>query len=115
MNRTELALLLLNAAADPDRADELRIRPLHLAAERGNAAIVAALLAAGADPNMLDNERRSPLFLALFEQQAAVAELLIRHRRTDVRLLTQGSAPRVWAQQTGMTELAALIDQRIAR
>jgi ankyrin repeat protein len=91
------------------------VRPLHLAAERGNTALVTALLAADADPNVLDGERRSPLFLALFEQRADAAEALIRSRRTDLRLVTQGSLPRVWAQQTGHEALVALIDERLAR
>jgi ankyrin repeat protein len=111
--RADIVGLLLQARADPDRADEMRVTPLHLAAERGHATIVRALLEAGADPNLLDREQRSPLFLALLEQKREAAELLIAHRRTDVRLLTQGSTPRSWAERTQQQELVALIDNRL--
>lgn len=113
--RNDLVSLLLQAGADPDRADESRVTPLHLAAERGNLVALAALLSADANPNVLDREHRSPLFAALFEQQTQAAELLIRHRHTDLRLPTQGDTPRGWAGKMGQTELVALIDKRLLR
>jgi ankyrin repeat protein len=113
--RADLVGLLLAAGANPDLADESRSTPLHQAAERGQVAILGALLEAGANPNLLDRDQRSPLFLALFEQQATAAEVLIRHRHTDLRLVTQNDTPRAWAQKTGHEALVAAIEQRLAR
>ena len=53
-SKDEIAVVLLEAGADPNAQDQSQRTALHLAVERGNAAIVPTLVKHKADPNLLD-------------------------------------------------------------
>lgn len=87
-----LAVLATTAVAQvpPSEDEQARYQGLHAAAQRGDAARIAALLAAGADPNARDANGRTPLHVATFARQ-----------RDAIRVLAKGGA-----------ELGALDDDR---
>jgi len=95
-------------AAQPDDAAPRRPK-----ADAGESNVAQALLAHGADPNRMDRAGRSPLFVALFENHSAIADLLIRDRRTNLALASEGYPPRFWAAQLGHDMLAGMIDARL--
>jgi len=115
LQRPDLAHRLLAAGADPRRADRDRVTPLHIAAELGQTELAGELLRAGADPNVLDAETRSPIFLALLHRHPEVAEILVRRRRTNLNLVTQGYPTVYWAHQLGYADLEKLIRVRLAK
>lgn len=60
LDRADLADLLLDAGADPNRAARAGNTPLHLAAMRGYDDLAHLLVRFGADPHRRDNEGRRP-------------------------------------------------------
>ena len=70
-----IAKLLLTAGANPDAADIYGETPLHTAASRKHAGVVAALLAGGANPNLKNNDGQTPLHIAAaWSDQAIVSQ-----------------------------------------
>ncbi|CAE7672578.1 ANK1 [Symbiodinium sp. CCMP2456] len=75
--QTEVAKLLIQAAADVHLADDDdHSTPLHLAAEFGHAEVVRLLLQAGAQPGELDTFGRCPADKATECGHAEVARML---------------------------------------
>ena len=70
-----IAKLLLTAGANPDAADIYGETPLHTAASRKHAEVVAALLAGGANPNLKNADGQTPLHIAAaWSDQAIVSQ-----------------------------------------
>jgi ankyrin repeat protein len=72
-DRVEVAALLLDAGADPDRGQEGGPTPLYAAVRQHCTPLVKMLLAAGANPNIGDRDGYVPL---AFAKSREVAELL---------------------------------------
>jgi len=70
--------LLLEAGADPNKADLNRISPLHTAAEYGNPDVIEMLLAAGANPYALDHEGQTPYDWAVRAANPVAISMLTR-------------------------------------
>jgi ankyrin repeat protein len=95
-----MVYVLLEAGADPDIADDiLRDTPLHLAAERGDAAIVRLLLAHGATPTGWNTDGSDPLHLAAF-----------RGLPDNVAALLEGGADPLALDDHGLTPLLSAIE-----
>ena len=78
--------LLLDSGADASAADRYGVTPLYLAAENGNAAVIAALLDAGADVNAVAPTGETALMTATRTGLIdAVALLLDRGAAVDAR------------------------------
>jgi len=76
--QTEIAILLLEAGADPMMKGEMFSPPLHEAADKGNALLVRALLKHGADPNYgLYYTGKTPLMFAAMAGSAECVKLLL--------------------------------------
>lgn len=106
----DIAGMLIERGADVNAAsrNSLRVTPLHAAATRLNAKLVAALLARGADPNVDQAGGFAPLDSAAFRGDRAIVELLLgygadpRHKtangKTAAGLATEGGHPDLAAQ-----------------
>ena len=101
------ALLATAHALPPMRAGELT--PLHVAAAKGNAGIVAALLLKGAAANVLDRDGNTPLMLAAAAGQAEATRLLLPVT-SDVNLKnTDGKSALLLAVQGLHTDVVAAL------
>jgi ankyrin repeat protein len=76
MDRLEVAGLLLDHGADPERTGAAERRPLHLAALRGRVDLVRVLLAHGADVGAIDRAGNTSVAVALQGGHAEVEALL---------------------------------------
>jgi len=74
----DVMYLLLEAGADPNKADLNRISPLHTAAEYGNPDVIEMLLAAGANPYALDHEGQTPYDWAVRAANPVAISMLTR-------------------------------------
>ena len=70
--------MLLDAGADPDKANNADETPLYQAAENGLEEVVKLLLQAGADPDKYDEEGISPLNKAVQRGNLKVVTLLLK-------------------------------------
>lgn len=79
---------------DIDQLDKDGKRPLHVAAELGNYAVVKLLIKNGADIDAPDREGHTPLYAAVMAGKPRVAEILIKQgaRLDPDRLLDQAVA-----------------------
>lgn len=75
-DRIEVARLLLDRGADPNRRCEEGTTPLHFAAWRGPAAMVRLLIERGGDADAADQAGRTPLDYALDRGRDDTAEVL---------------------------------------
>jgi ankyrin repeat protein len=92
--------LLLNAGADPDIADDILLdTPLHIAAERGDPAIVRLLLTFGANPIGWNSDGSDPLHRAAF-----------RGLPDNVAALLEGGADPHALDDHGLTPLMSAIE-----
>lgn len=82
----EPATRLLEAGADADAASRHGLRPLHIAAGNGDAAMVALLLQHGARADATDGAGESALYVAARHGDDALVRLLLEHDATvDLR------------------------------
>jgi ankyrin repeat protein len=106
-------LLSFGASANYYRGDDPSLgAPLHVAAKRGNVAMVALLLAHGADPNAHDANGQTPLHMSCrrmgFQSDGVgdqVARLLLSHGANPVRVDALGLSPSDCAHTAGMRQL----------
>src|SRR5262245_29849759 len=78
-NDLETAELLIRAGANPNRANDLAVTPLMLAALNGSAPMVEKLLAAGANAKVARASGETALILAARAGSAAAVKTLIAH------------------------------------
>jgi uncharacterized protein len=107
-NRTEIALVLLEAGADPSAPDRSKRTPLHLAVERNNPAIAEALLARKARPNEHDKDGWTPLHHAGAKDRVAVAKVLLKGGANPMTLSARGGTPLHEAAASGGAEIIKL-------
>lgn len=90
-------------------------KPLHMAMEQNNTALLQALLNAGADPNQRDNQGRTPLMTGIILGSVECIKKLLapnNPNKADVNLgLTDGSerTPLWMAAASGRTAIAELL------
>lgn len=104
-NKTEIAIHLLEAGADPNTTNAALRTPLHLAADRNNPAISTALLKAGAKPDLLDKEGWTPLHHAAAKNQFANAKAIIEGGANPMTLSERGGTPLHEAAASGGEEI----------
>lgn len=101
--------LLLQAGANVN-ADSMGQTPLHIAASKGNSAIVRALLAAGADPNLRDSAlQHSALHTACLGGSAAVCKDLLQFGADVNARAKHGWTPLHRAAAKGHTDICQVL------
>jgi hypothetical protein len=108
-NKTDIALCLLDAGADPNSTNASGRTPLHLAVERNNPALVTALLKAGAKPNARDKDGWTPLHHAAAKNQLASATALLDGGADPMTLSELGGTPLHEAAASGGAEIVRLL------
>ena len=107
-NRSEIALLLLEAGASPDAPDRSSRTPLHLAVERANLALVEALLKRKAKPDLLDKMGWTPLHHAAAKDKLAIAKALVAGGANAKALSERGGTPLHEAAASGSADMVKL-------
>lgn len=92
-NRTEIALFLLEAGADPSEPERSQRTPLHLAVERNSLPLVEALLKRQAKPDQLDKIGWTPLHHAAAKDRLALARALLKGGANPMTLSERGGTP----------------------
>ncbi len=105
----EIALLLIEAGANPSRADRSGSTPLHHAVTRNLPEIVTALLKAGARPNELDKSGWTPLHHAAAKNQLETTKALLEGGADPTTLSKLGGTPLHEAATGGSKELIQLL------
>ena len=108
-NKTEIALHLISAGADPNTANASKRTPLHLAIDRNNPEIIAALMKAGAKPDVLDSTGWTPLHYAGAKNQLETAKALLAGGANPMTLSELGGTPLHEAAASGGPELIKLL------
>ena len=108
-NKTEIALALLTAGADPNHTNAAMRTPLHLAIDRNNPQVVAALLKAGAHPNPRDKAGWTPLHHAAAKNQLESARALLAGGADPMILSELGGTPLHEAAASGGADLIRLL------
>lgn len=78
--------LLLEAGADPNKADLNKICPLHTAAEYGNRNVIEMLLGCGASLDALDHEGKTPYDWAVRAANPVSMRMLVRSTDFEIKL-----------------------------
>ncbi len=108
-NKSEIALVLIEAGAKPDAQDGSQRSILHLAVERNNPALVTALLKAGAKPDARDKDGWTPLHHAAAKNQLASAKALLAGGANPMVLSELGGTPLHEAAASGGAEIVQLL------
>lgn len=108
-NKTEIALVLLEAGAKPDAVDGSQRSILHLAVERNNPLLVTALLKSGAKPDARDKAGWTPLHHAAAKNQLATAKALLAGGANPMVLSELGGTPLHEAAASGGAEMVQLL------
>jgi hypothetical protein len=113
-NKTEIALYLLEAGADPNKVSASQRTPLHLAVDRNNPVVAAALLKAGAKPNQRDNDGWTPLHHAAAKNQFETAKAILAGGADPMTLSNLGGTPLHEAAASGGAEIIRLfLDHKV--
>ncbi len=113
-NRTDIALFLLEAGADPSEPERSQRTPLHLAVERGSLPLVEALLARKARPNERDRIGWTPLHHAAAKDRVAIARALLKGGANPMTLSERGGTPLHEAAASGGAEMIQLfLDHKV--
>ena len=92
------AVLLIEAGADVNSANDLGVRPLWLASVNGSAPMARVLLEAGADPNAAPENGETPLMHASRSGSADAVELLLLHgAEVNARTPLEQQTALMWA------------------
>ena len=100
----DVAKLLLDAGADPNKATNDPESPLSWATKRGDIDIMKLLLAAGADPNTPGLFRKTPLYWAANGHIDVVKLLLNNGANPNIAADYSGQTPLINAVQFGLPE-----------
>ena len=108
----DVALLLLDAGADPKRASRnaLRVSPLHSAVSAGHAALAALLLERGADPDLEEANGMTPLHTAAGSGNREIVALLLHAGAQPTHPSHDGRTPAAIARQYGHPDIAAELE-----
>jgi cytohesin len=68
---------LLEAGVDVNKANNVGVSPLYIAAQNGHEAILSALIEAGADVNKASNDGETPLIVARVRDHKAIFYILM--------------------------------------
>lgn len=107
--KPEIAILLLEAGADPNSTNASMRTPLHLAVDRNSPAIVTALLKAGAKPNVLDKDGWTPLHHAAAKNQLETTRALLAGGADPTIPSERGGTPLHEAAASGGAEIILLL------
>lgn len=107
--QTDIVLVLLEAGANPSRADRSGSTPLHHAVTRNLPEVVTALLKAGAKPNELDKSGWTPLHHAAAKNQLETTKALLDGGADPTTLSELGGTPLHEAATGGSKELIELL------
>lgn len=107
--KTGIAILLLEAGADPDKPDPSKRTPTHLAVERGLAKLIPILLKHKADPNRLDKDGWTPLHHAAAKDNLEVAKALLKGGADPMTRSARGGTPLHEAAASGGREIIQLL------
>jgi ankyrin repeat protein len=91
---TAVLRALLEAGADPDRAESDGFTPLAWAVAGGSCESASMLLEAGADPNRADSHGRTPLHRAADHGRLELVRLLLEHGADPSIADEEGKTPR---------------------
>ncbi len=108
-NKTEIALVLLEAKAEPNQADPSKRTLVHLAVERGNAELIPVLLEYKADPDQLDKDGWTPLHHAAAKNKVEVAKALLEGGANPKALSARGGTPLHEGAASGSKEMIILL------
>ena len=106
--KTEIALYLIQAGADPNTVNASKRTPLHLAVDRNNPTIAAALLKAGAKPDLRDKSGWTPLHHAAAKNQLKTAKAILDGGANPMTLSELGGTPLHEAAVSGGKEIILL-------
>lgn len=113
-NKTEIALYLLEAGADPNTVNASQRTPLHLSVDRNNPVVAAALLKAGAKPNPRDNDGWTPLHHAAAKNQLETAKAILAGGADPMTLSNLGGTALHEAAASGGAEIIRLfLDHKV--
>lgn len=105
-----MADLLLDAGADPALANRTGAKPLYLAAQNGDAAIIGRLLEAGEDANaILTAEGETVLMLTAYTGNPAAVKLLLERGADANATQARGQTALMWAAAEGHTAVVELL------
>lgn len=108
-NKTEIALYLLEAGADPNTVNATQRTPLHLAVDRNSPVVAAALLKAGAKPNAGDKDGWTPLHHAAAKNQLETAKAILAGGADPMTLSNLGGTALHEAAASGGAEIIRLL------
>ena len=108
-NKTEIAVVLLEAKAEPNQVDGSKRTLVHLAVERGNADLIPVLLEYKADPNQLDKDGWTPLHHAAAKDKVDVARALLEGGTNFKTLSARGGTPLHEGAASGIKEMILLL------
>ena len=112
--KPEIAVILLEAGADPNSCDASKRTPLHLAVERNSPGTAAALLKAGAKPDVRDNDGWTPLHHAAAKNQVETAKVILAGGANPMTLSDLGGTPLHEAAASGGAEIIRLfLDHKV--
>lgn len=102
-NQTEIAKLLLNNGADPNRAAEnpSRVNALHAAVAKENFELCALFLENGADPNAVQTQNVTPLHSAVHRGNLKLVQLLVGKGANPDQPMENGNTARDIANREG--------------
>ncbi len=107
--RHEIAVLLISAGANLDKADTSRRTPLHLAVERDMPETITILMSSGADPHLRDKAGWTPLHNAAAKNRLEVAKALIAGGADTMILSERGGTALHEAAASGGPDLVNLL------
>jgi type 1 glutamine amidotransferase len=113
-NKTEIAVYLLEAGADPNTVNASQRTPLHLAVDRNNPVVAAALLKAGIKPDVGDSDGWTPLHHAAAKNQLETAKVILAGGANPMALSKLGGTPLHEAAASGGAEIIRLfLDHKV--
>jgi len=105
----EIVKLLVDHAADVNKANNNQASPLYFAAQNGHEVVVETLLVANANVNQLRNDGNSPLLTASERGHTEVVRLLLENKANINQPYSDGASPLYIAAQEQCEEIVNLL------